>query len=123
MNKIEVFLSFGFALLFNGCTNESVEMKYENIISSDEIVPMLNYEGTGDSINADGYLVGIDEHGNLAHAKIEEETDTEIESEELNYKLGPIPENAYQNMYGEDSVDADGNYVFPPRDTIFLDKE
>jgi hypothetical protein len=123
MKNITVFLSFGFAFLFNGCTNESVEMKYENIISSDEIVPMLNYEGTGDSINADGFLVGIDEQGNLAHAKIEEETEAEIDSEELNYKLGPIPENAYQNIYGEDSVDVNGNYVFPPRDTIYLDEE
>lgn len=34
--------------------------------------------------------------------------------------LGDEPEEPFLNMYGEDSTDIDGNYVYPPRDTIWF---
>lgn len=34
-------------------------------------------------------------------------------------KLGEMPVDPYLDMYQQDSVDANGEYVFPPRDTIW----
>lgn len=34
-------------------------------------------------------------------------------------KLGAKPIDPYLNMWGEDSIDINGNYVYPPRDTIW----
>lgn len=51
-----------------------------------------------------------------------EDTDDAVEGEMIEdegYTLGPIPEEPLLNMYGEDSLDADGNMVYPPRDTIY----
>ena len=42
------------------------------------------------------------------------------EMDDLPYMLGPDTDAALKDMYGEDSVGADGNYVYPPRDTIWL---
>jgi hypothetical protein len=39
--------------------------------------------------------------------------------EDEGYTLGPIPEDPLLNMYGEDSLDTEGNLVYPPRDTIY----
>ncbi len=45
------------------------------------------------------------------------------DEEERSFKLGPRPETPMLNMYGEDSIDADGSYVYAGRDTIWLDNE
>lgn len=50
-------------------------------------------------------------------------TDKNYRERLVNYlaELGPIPENALLNSYGDDdSVDAEGNLVFPPRDTFWV---
>lgn len=49
-----------------------------------------------------------------------EEPDLEQNSEEdLGYSLGVRPDNAIPNQFGDDSIDAQGNVVYPPRDTIW----
>lgn len=45
----------------------------------------------------------------------------EFKQDDLPYVLGPDTDAALKDMYGEDSVGADGNYVYPPRDTIWLE--
>lgn len=34
--------------------------------------------------------------------------------------LGPMPLDPYLNAWGEDSVDVNGDFVFPPRDTLWI---
>src|SRR5690554_949845 len=48
-------------------------------------------------------------------------TDSVYRDELLYYlaELGDMPVDAYLNMYQEDSVDVNGNLVYPPRDTIW----
>lgn len=46
----------------------------------------------------------------------------EKEETEKAYKLGPMPVNPLLNSYGNDSIDVDGNIVYPSRDTIWLEE-
>jgi hypothetical protein len=43
----------------------------------------------------------------------------QVSEEDLGYTLGIRPDRAFSNMYGSDSIDAQGNTVYPPRDTIW----
>jgi hypothetical protein len=45
--------------------------------------------------------------------------DNQVSEEDLGYTLGTRPDNALSNIYGGDSIDAQGNTVYPPRDTIW----
>lgn len=49
----------------------------------------------------------------------EDQTEASGIIEDEGYVLGPLPEDPLLDVYGEDSLDAGGNYVYPPRDTIF----
>jgi hypothetical protein len=49
----------------------------------------------------------------------QEELTQEDEVEDLGYTLGPDSDIPLVDMYGEDSLDADGNFVYPSRDTIW----
>lgn len=53
------------------------------------------------------------------------QTDQEYRDELTLYlaELGPIPVDPYLNIYQQDSTDANGNYVYPPRDTLWIKSE
>jgi hypothetical protein len=48
----------------------------------------------------------------------QEETAQE-EEEDLGYTLGPDSDIPLVDMYGDDSLDVDGNFVYPSRDTLW----
>lgn len=49
----------------------------------------------------------------------QEQDSEEASEEDLGYSLGVRPDNAIPNQFGDDSIDAEGNVVYPARDTIW----
>ena len=39
------------------------------------------------------------------------------------YRLDPRPDVPLSNQYGDDSISSDGDYVYPSRDTIWIEAE
>lgn len=121
MKKLIISL-IALPLLFSCSSNEKPEENPAEINETpeekEEVKPLLNMYGE-DSIDADGNVVmaPVDE----ATYEINKEVVPQIDSVSgRKYKLGPLTDKPLSNIYGEDSIGPDGNFVYPSRDTIWM---
>jgi hypothetical protein len=111
------------------CTNENnEELEVEDQKNSKEemqsmeekgMYPLVNMYGE-DSINAEGNIV----YGKADELSYGENKEVVPQIDSLTnkkYTLGPRSDVALSNMYGEDSIDTDGNFVYPAQDTLWVD--
>lgn len=125
MKKLIISI-FAIASIY-ACTNENDELEGDDQKDSKEemqsmeekgLYPLVNMYG-GDSINPEGNTVyGKENELNYGENK---EVVPQIDSlTNKEYTLGPRSDVALSNMYGEDSIDSDGNFVYPSQDTIWV---
>lgn len=132
MNRI--ILSFVVISVFFSCKNDNND-RDQNNESQDTIAqgqssanepkegmyPYMNINGD-DSINAQGNIVyGTAEEVGL---EIDKEVVPQLDSTSGRmYTLGPRPVTPLLNIYGEDSISPEGDYAYPPQDTLWIESE
>lgn len=125
MKKLIISL-FAIASIY-ACTNDNDEREgddqkdiKEEMQSMEEkgMYPLVNIYG-GDSINAEGNIVygKADELNYGENKEVVPQMDSLTNKE---YTLGRRSDVALSNMYGEDSIDSDGNFVYPAQDTVWV---
>lgn len=127
MKKLSIAILF-IAVIFS-CTNEKnseKEIKKEVQDKQDkeesELKPLSNMYGE-DSIDAEGNIVyaPADESKYEVNKEVVPQVDSATGKK---YTLGPRPDVPFSNQYGDDSIGPDGNFVYPPVDTLWItDKE
>tara|TARA_B100000508_G_scaffold55003_3_gene42695 strand:+ start:68782 stop:69192 length:411 start_codon:yes stop_codon:yes gene_type:complete len=96
------------------------EPKMEEKVNSDgkPLFPLVNAAGS-DSVDAEGNIVyGTADQLDFG---VNDEVVPQVDSVSgREYTLGPRPVNPLPNVYGDDSIGADGNFVYPARDTNWI---
>lgn len=98
------------------------EQESNQMLSADgeELYPLVNAAGT-DSMDQDGNIVygTADQFDYGVNDEVVPQLDSATGKQ---YTLGPRPVNPLINAYGEDSIDSDGNFVYPARDTNWVEE-
>ncbi len=102
-------------------TEESQNQTTEQSAPKDGMYPYMNIYGD-DSINADGNIVyGTAEEVGM---EIDKEVVPQLDSASGRmYTLGPRPVTPIPNIYGEDSISPEGDYTYPPQDTLWIESD
>ncbi len=102
-------------------TQESQTHSEEQNAPKDGMFPYFNIDGN-DSVDSEGNIVygTAEEVGMEINKEIVPNLDS---SSGRMYTLGPRPDVPIPNIYGDDSIAADGYYVYPPQDTIWRDQD
>lgn len=127
MKKLTIAV-LSIAVIFS-CTNEKdnkkelkkEENKHKTEAQDKEQQPLSNIYGE-DSIDAKGNVVyGSPEDSEFG---VNKEVVPQVDSATgREYKLGPRPDIPLVNKYGDDSIGPNGNFVYPPVDTIWVEGE
>lgn len=85
----------------------------------EELFPLVNVAGI-DSVDANGNIVygTADQFDYGVNDEVVPQLDSASGRE---YTLGPRPATPLPNIYGEDSIGPDGDYLYPPRDTNWIE--
>jgi hypothetical protein len=130
MKKIAIAL-LSITLIY-ACTNESrTNINEEDTINKvnqekqkmeqKDMYPLANMYGE-DSVDAEGNIVYVlsDE---LNYGENKEVVPQEDSISGRKYRLGPRPDIPFSNQFGDDSITPEGDFVYPSRDTIWIEAE